>query len=132
MSFAQPIRRRPSGSTMSPGWLTNGVARSAGSTGGYGYSYAASPGGASWGMNGGGSASGSGSGMSSINDDWNFGSSRREAETGGRQHEQELINAYEAEEERIINVLSRKLEQVRISLSSPSVFALSNRTHEPT
>ena len=28
-------------------------------------------------------------------------------------HQEELINAYEAEEERIINVLSRKLEQVR-------------------
>lgn len=27
--------------------------------------------------------------------------------------EETLINAYEAEEERIINVLSRKLEQVR-------------------
>ena len=27
--------------------------------------------------------------------------------------QEELINAYEAEEERIINVLSRKLEQVR-------------------
>ncbi|CAA7269331.1 unnamed protein product [Cyclocybe aegerita] len=30
-----------------------------------------------------------------------------------RKHEEELINAYEAEEERIINVLSRKLEQLR-------------------
>ncbi|KAF8906743.1 hypothetical protein CPB84DRAFT_1744880 [Gymnopilus junonius] len=30
-----------------------------------------------------------------------------------RRHEEELINAYEAEEERIINVLSRKLEQLR-------------------
>jgi hypothetical protein len=28
--------------------------------------------------------------------------------------EENLINAYEAEEERIINVLSRKLEQVRL------------------
>jgi hypothetical protein len=27
-------------------------------------------------------------------------------------HQEDLINAYEAEEERIINVLSRKLEQV--------------------
>ena len=27
--------------------------------------------------------------------------------------EEELINSYEAEEERIINILSRKLEQVR-------------------
>jgi len=33
---------------------------------------------------------------------------------GQRRHEEELINAYEAEEERIINVLSRKLEKVRI------------------
>lgn len=32
-----------------------------------------------------------------------------------RRHEEELINAYEAEEERIINVLSRKLEQVLLS-----------------
>jgi hypothetical protein len=32
--------------------------------------------------------------------------------------QEELINAYEAEEERIINVLSRKLEQVRSSLIS--------------
>lgn len=31
-----------------------------------------------------------------------------------RKHEEELINAYEAEEERIINVLSRKLEQVSV------------------
>ena len=29
-----------------------------------------------------------------------------------RRHQEDLINAYEAEEERIINVLSRKLEQV--------------------
>jgi hypothetical protein len=28
--------------------------------------------------------------------------------------EEDLINAYEAEEERIINVLSRKLERVRL------------------
>ncbi|KAH7105109.1 hypothetical protein BKA62DRAFT_634277 [Auriculariales sp. MPI-PUGE-AT-0066] len=31
----------------------------------------------------------------------------------GSKHEEELINAYEAEEERIINVLSRKLEQLK-------------------
>ena len=30
--------------------------------------------------------------------------------------EEDLINAYEAEEERIINVLSRKLEKVRLSI----------------
>jgi hypothetical protein len=30
--------------------------------------------------------------------------------------EEDLINAYEAEEERIINVLSRKLEKVRLHL----------------
>jgi len=35
-----------------------------------------------------------------------------------RKHEEELINAYEAEEERIINVLSKKLEQVREFISS--------------
>lgn len=35
-----------------------------------------------------------------------------------RRHEEELINAYEAEEERIINVLSRKLEQVCSSFFS--------------
>lgn len=33
--------------------------------------------------------------------------------SSGRQHEEELINAYEAEEERILNTLSRKLEQVK-------------------
>lgn len=36
-----------------------------------------------------------------------------------RIHDEELINAYEAEEERITNVLCRKLEQVRAS-TSPS------------
>lgn len=118
MSFAQPIRRRPSGSTVSPGWLTNGIARSAGGAGGYGYSYTTSPGSAGWSVNGSGSANGSGSGLSSVGD-WNFGFSRREGETSSRQHEQELINAYEAEEERIINVLSRKLEQVRILPLTP-------------
>ena len=33
--------------------------------------------------------------------------------TNHLKREESLINAYEAEEERIINVLSRKLEQVR-------------------
>ena len=32
---------------------------------------------------------------------------------GSNKREEDLINAYEAEEERIINVLSRKLEKVR-------------------
>lgn len=32
----------------------------------------------------------------------------------GSKREENLINAYEAEEERIINVLSRKLEQVGV------------------
>ena len=32
--------------------------------------------------------------------------------SNGRQHEEELINHFEAEEERILNTLSRKLEQV--------------------
>jgi hypothetical protein len=36
---------------------------------------------------------------------------RRLSNAGAR--EQALINAYEAEEERIINILSRKLEQAR-------------------
>lgn len=40
------------------------------------------------------------------------GGSGSGASAGGRRHEQDLINAYEAEEERIINLLSRKLEQV--------------------
>lgn len=42
--------------------------------------------------------------------------------TNHLKREETLINAYEAEEERIINVLSRKLEQVRFSspLFSPS------------
>jgi len=34
--------------------------------------------------------------------------------------EEDLINAYEAEEEKIINVLSRKLEKVCITVINPS------------
>jgi hypothetical protein len=37
--------------------------------------------------------------------------------------EENLINAYEAEEERIINVLSRKLEQVRLYPSFAGLFS---------
>jgi len=33
---------------------------------------------------------------------------------GSSKREEDLINAYEAEEERIINLLSRKLEKVRL------------------
>lgn len=40
---------------------------------------------------------------------------------GQRRHEEELINAYEAEEERIINVLSRKLEKVRLFYLFPLI-----------
>ena len=49
----------------------------------------------------------------------------------GRQHEEELINAFEAEEERILNTLSRKLHQVRflrvpcLTLSLPLSLSLS-------
>ncbi|EJD43352.1 hypothetical protein AURDEDRAFT_185550 [Auricularia subglabra TFB-10046 SS5] len=39
--------------------------------------------------------------------------SSRASLIGNPRHEEELINAYEAEEERIINVLSRKLEQLK-------------------
>jgi hypothetical protein len=39
---------------------------------------------------------------------------------GSSKGQEDLINAYEAEEERIINVLSRKLEQVRHHISSPA------------
>lgn len=35
--------------------------------------------------------------------------------TSASKREEDLINAYEAEEERIINLLSRKLEKVRIA-----------------
>lgn len=45
--------------------------------------------------------------------------------SSGRQHEEELINAFEAEEERILNTLSRKLEQVCILASVPLVLELS-------
>jgi coiled-coil domain-containing protein 6 len=40
------------------------------------------------------------------------------ASPGSLSKQEELINAYEAEEERIINVLSRKLEQVRNGIAS--------------
>ncbi|KAF4616843.1 hypothetical protein D9613_008682 [Agrocybe pediades] len=41
-------------------------------------------------------------------------SKERDRKTGdSRKHDEELINAYEAEEERIVNVLSKKLEQLR-------------------
>ena len=36
--------------------------------------------------------------------------------TSASKREEDLINAYEAEEEKIINVLSRKLEQVCIMM----------------
>ncbi len=44
---------------------------------------------------------------------------RRHSNASSRQ--EDLINAYEAEEERILNLLSRKLEQVR---ESPLVLFL--------
>ena len=40
--------------------------------------------------------------------------------------QEELINAYEAEEERIINVLSRKLEQVCSSVTFHDMDLLAN------
>lgn len=33
--------------------------------------------------------------------------------TSTSKHEEDLINAYEAEEERLVNIISRKLEKVR-------------------
>ena len=39
----------------------------------------------------------------------------RRLSSAGSSSKESLINAYEAEEERIINILSRKLEQVRCS-----------------
>jgi hypothetical protein len=41
-----------------------------------------------------------------------------------RRHQEDLINAYEAEEERIINVLSRKLEQVCDPILTPFLDSL--------
>jgi len=39
-----------------------------------------------------------------------------QANTSASKREEDLINAYEAEEEKIINVLSRKLEKVCITV----------------
>lgn len=41
---------------------------------------------------------------------------RYSVSSAGSKRDEDLINAYEAEEERIINILSRKLEQVRLCL----------------
>lgn len=40
--------------------------------------------------------------------------------TSASKREEDLINAYEAEEEKIINVLSRKLEKVCIMVIHPA------------
>ncbi|KAF9471171.1 hypothetical protein BDN70DRAFT_998712 [Pholiota conissans] len=143
MTFAQPIQRSAPSASTSPSWLTSGVAAGSsayssgsaylnnnnnGNTNGNGntntntnsstnsaynsaYSSAGPSSGGSGGIfgvySGGGGGGGSGGGMGSGGggSGGNMGESRR--------HEQDLINAYEAEEERIINVLSRKLEQLR-------------------
>jgi hypothetical protein len=66
-----------------------------------------------WGARyGGGSGGGNSNGNSGGNRSSGAGHGYDVA--GQRRHEEELINAYEAEEERIINVLSRKLEKVRL------------------
>ncbi|KAF8970483.1 hypothetical protein BDZ97DRAFT_1754067 [Flammula alnicola] len=88
MSFS-PIHRIRGAS---PSWLTTGVG---GSGSGSGSGIDGGPG------SGGLGSGGLGSGSASV------------GSVESRRHEQELINAYEAEEERIINVLSRKLEQLR-------------------
>ena len=51
-----------------------------------------------------------------------------------RRHQEDLINAYEAEEERIINVLSRKLEQVCEALWSKNLLTClqAQRRQHPT
>jgi hypothetical protein len=98
MSFAQPIRRPISNANTSPSWLTSGV--------NVGSSAFSSAGPSSGGSGSGGvfAAFGGYTGALGASGSGGSGDSRR--------HEQDLINAYEAEEERIINVLSRKLEQV--------------------
>jgi len=45
--------------------------------------------------------------------------------------EEDLINAYEAEEERIINVLSRKLEKVRIHVKTTRGVSLYSSSTPP-
>jgi hypothetical protein len=110
MSFAQPIRRPISNANTSPSWLTSGV--------NVGSSAFSSAGPSSGGSGSGGvfAAFGGYTGALGAGGSGGSGDSRR--------HEQDLINAYEAEEERIINVLSRKLEQVsrggRVSLAYAS------------
>ncbi|KIM42160.1 hypothetical protein M413DRAFT_128410 [Hebeloma cylindrosporum] len=109
------------------------------SSGGYGYGYGSAGGGSEgrrgsgsggpgFGFGGGGGSSGhgnggvwaarygaggSGGGGNSGNSGGNRSNSGYDSAAGQRRHEEELINAYEAEEERIINVLSRKLEKLR-------------------
>jgi hypothetical protein len=52
---------------------------------------------------------------------------------GSSKREEDLINAYEAEEERIINVLSRKLEKVRpLSFIRGALFCLPDATTIPS
>jgi len=46
---------------------------------------------------------------------------RRLSTASASSKQEDLINAYEAEEERIINVLSRKLEQARFTNPEPQV-----------
>lgn len=46
--------------------------------------------------------------------------------TSASKREEDLINAYEAEEEKIINVLSRKLEKVCITVIYPTQLHLTD------
>ena len=46
---------------------------------------------------------------------------RYQPNTSASKREEDLINAYEAEEEKIINILSRKLEKVWIIVIYPQI-----------
>jgi hypothetical protein len=52
-----------------------------------------------------------------------------QAATSSGKREEDLINAYEAEEEKIINVLSRKLEKVCITVICPTMCTLSLKSN---
>ena len=127
-----------SSSAGSPTWYGSGPTSGTLNSAGYGYGYgSASGGGESRRISGSGSGTGfgfgggsngngiwgarygGGSGGGGGNSNGNSGGNRSSGAggqgydaAGQRRHEEELINAYEAEEERIINVLSKKLEKV--------------------
>jgi len=94
--------------------------RISGSETGFGFG-GGSNGNGAWGARyGGGSGGGNSNGHSGGNRSSGAGQGNDAA--GQRRHEEELINAYEAEEERIINVLSKKLEKVRLIFFFKSGF----------